>query len=304
MSLARPWRPAAAKRAACQTCRGLISPKRRCGESLDVPLRSGRSRPMAYPATSPSRNALSWAWGRYLARRPYLAQSAGPIRTRRLKTPVFDGVARKGRPRAQPFRRGHRCRRIAQGLHPPPEWREYPQSPVFLGTDTGGGHQEIAGKALRRDADLLECSGRLIGDGLMRSLRHLIPEHRFGTGFAGQFGDDPGRRSFAQHQRSADRVQAFLQGAERLRQPPARRAAKGARVRRTAHLVQHLEANRRRGGLRGGVQGVMIGEAQIIAKPDDAGRGGFTGHRAIQLGNRALGPLWKCIATLSHPIRT
>jgi hypothetical protein len=52
------------------------------------------------------------------------------------------------------------------------------------------------------------------------------------------------------------------------------------------------------------VQGVMIGEAQIVAKPDDAGRGGFTGHRAIQLGNRALGPLWKCIATLSHPIRT
>src|SRR6202041_2580369 len=112
--------------------------------------------------------------GRYLARRPRLAQSAGPIRLRRLKTPAFDAVAGKGRPRMPPFRRGQGFRRIAQGLHPPPEWREDPQSPAFLGPDRGGRHQKIAGKALRRDADFLERGGSLIGDGLMRSLRHLI----------------------------------------------------------------------------------------------------------------------------------
>jgi hypothetical protein len=45
----------------------------------------------------------------------------------------------------------------------------------------------------------------------------------------------------------------------------------------------------------------MIGKAQIVPKPDDAGRGGMTGHRAIQLANRAMGPRLRCVATLSRP---
>jgi hypothetical protein len=116
----------------------------------------------------------------------------------------------------------------------------------------------------------------------MRRLRDLIPEHRPGTGFARQPGDDPDRGSLAQQQRRAQPLEAFLQGPERLRQPPARRAAqrtRGRRARCAACFVEDVNADHRRAGAGGAMQGGMIGKAEIVAKPDDAGRSSSTGHR-------------------------
>ena len=59
-------------------------------------------------------------------------------------------------------------------------------------------------EALRCDADGLERVRGRIGDSPMRRLCDFIPEHRFGAGFPGQFGDNPGRGPFAQHQRPAE----------------------------------------------------------------------------------------------------
>jgi hypothetical protein len=54
---------------------------------------------------------------------------------------------------------------------------------------------------VRGDADLRKRGGDLIGRGLMRRLRDLIPEYRNSMGLAHQLDDDPCRGSFAQHQR-------------------------------------------------------------------------------------------------------
>src|SRR4030088_2878254 len=53
---------AAAKRAACQALRGVTPPRAWYAESLEVPLRSGRSRSVEYPAASVYRNSASRAW--------------------------------------------------------------------------------------------------------------------------------------------------------------------------------------------------------------------------------------------------
>ena len=161
------------------------------------------------------------------------------------------------------------------------------KSPAFLVADVDGCHQEIAGKAVSGDADLPEAGRELFGHRLMRRLRDLVPEHGVGAGLARELGDDPSRRPRAQHQRHTERAEPFLQRAQRLRQPPARRAAERTRGRGAecrALLVEHVEADHRRAGRRSGVQGGMIGKPQIVAEPDDAGSGGVAGHRTVNAG--------------------
>ena len=88
----------------------------------------------------------------------------------------------------------------------------------------------------------------------------------------------------AQQQRRAGRLQARLQRPQRLREPPAappRRA--GARPR----LVQYVKANHRRAGARGGMQSGVVGKPQIVAEPDDDGRGVGPGM-AIRRGNSKI----------------
>src|SRR3984957_9379511 len=160
-----------------------------------------------------------------LARRPALAQPAGPVGPCGLKAPAFKRIACEIRSGAQAFRRGQGQRWIAQRLYPPPERCEYPQASVLLVADVGGGCQQIAREAARGDADLVERRSHLTCQGLQWRLRDLIPEHGVGTVRARQFGDELGCGPLAQQQRGADRVETFLQGPQRLRQPPARRAA-------------------------------------------------------------------------------
>ena len=99
------------------------------------------------------------------------------------------------------LRRRQRRGRIAEGLHPPPERREHPQAPAFLVADAGGADQEIAGKALRSDADLLQRRRDLVGHGLCGACAISFQNTVVGAGLARQVGDDLCRRPAAQHQR-------------------------------------------------------------------------------------------------------
>ena len=159
---------------------------------------------------------------------PVVAQAAGPIRPGRLEFPVFELVACEVRHAVQRLRRRQRLWRIAQRLHPPPERREHAQAPVLLVADLARRGQQVAGEAVRGEADLGQRGGDLIFHGPVRRLRDLVPVHRLGADLARQRGDDRRRGSLAQHQRCAPLAQARLQGAQRLRQPPARRAARAA----------------------------------------------------------------------------
>ena len=94
------------------------------------------------------------------------------------------------------------------------------------------------------DADLTQRRGNLIFNGLVWRLRNLVPVHRVGTDLARQRGDDRGRRPLAQHQRCPPRTQARLQAAQRLRQPPSRRAAGRPDARRP--VVEHVNQRNRR----------------------------------------------------------
>jgi hypothetical protein len=107
----------------------------------------------------------------------------------------------------------------------------------------------------------------------MRRLRDLVPEYRVGPGFAGKFRDDLGCRTAAQQQHRANRVEAPLQGAQRLRQPPARSTTKRTCARWVLPVVENIKTDHRRAGLAGGLQGGVIGKAEIVAKPDDAWQG-------------------------------
>ena len=176
----------------------------------------------------PSRNALSRACaaaspGCQLSRRPP-AQSGrvgSSFQSSSLSLAMFGHALQR-------LRRRQRLRRIAQRLHPPPERGEHAQAPVLLVADLARRRQQVAGKAMRGDADLAQRRGNLICHGLMRRLRDLVPVDRVGADLARERGDDLRRRPLAQHQRCAPLTQARLQGAQRLRQPPSRRAARAA----------------------------------------------------------------------------
>jgi hypothetical protein len=149
---------------------------------------------------------------------------------------------------------------------------------------------------LRNDAYCVQCRCDLIGHSPMRRLRDLVPEHRAGPGLARELGDDPDRRPFAQHEGCAERGEAALQGPQRLCQPPARRAAKrarGRRAQRLAGLVEYVKANHRLPGFGSRVQSGMIGKAQIVAKPDNAGGSGCSGHQG-----RSIRKAWVRVRTL------
>jgi hypothetical protein len=50
-------------------------------------------------------------------------------------------------------------------------------------------------------------------------------------------------------------------------------------------LVEQVKTDHRRAGLRvdfgGGMQSRVVGKAEIVAKPDDAGRRGLAGHQVV-----------------------
>ncbi len=214
-----------------------------------------------------------------LARRPGLAQTARPIGMMRLKLEAFERVATNARRAAQRFWRGQRLGWIARGQHPAPERREHPQAAALLVADFAGCDQQVAREAFGIYAKPCERRRNRFGDGQMRGLLNLAPEYRACLRLLCEFGDDFGCRSPPQHQRGTPGLQVGLQRPQRLRQPPARRATEWPHA--LAHFVEDIEAAHRSAGLRRRVQGRVIGQAQIVAKPDDDGCGGL-GHEWAQ----------------------
>src|SRR5450755_2195652 len=209
---------------------------------------------------------------RALARLPGFAQTSCPVGMHGFQVPLLKRIAGNVGYGTERLRRRHWLRRIPKILNPPPEWREYPQSAALLVADVARGRQQIAGKTLRGDADRLKRRGDLIGDRLLRRLCNRVPEHRAGPGLARQPGDDRCGGPFAQNpRRAAERAGAWS-------------------AQRSAGFVEHVKTDHRRAGLRGGMQGRMIAEAEVVAKPDDAGGSGMAGHQMGQRAWRTLGP--------------
>jgi len=225
----------------------------------------------------------------FRARRPDLTQTAGPIGVMRLEAEAFEQVALDGLCGPQRLRRRQRRWRVAQRQHAAPERGEHTKAATVLVADVVRRNQEVAGKGFRIYTELCQRGFKLFGDGEMGLVRDLVPEHRSRAGLARDVGDNLGRRALPQHQGRSLGLEACLQRPQRLRQPPARRAAERAQAR--ARFVQHKEADHRRTGFGGGVQGGMVGKPQVIAKPDDdRRRGGWVGHPGRQLESRPSGP--------------
>ena len=167
------------------------------------------------------------------------------------------------------LRRRQWLRRIAQRLHPSPERGEHAQAPVLLVADLVRQRQQVTGKAMRDDTDLTQRRGNLIFNGLVWRLRDLVPVDRVGTDLASERGDDRRRRPLAQHKRCPPLTQARLQGAQRLRQPPSRRAAERPNARRL--VVEHVNERNRRVRFGGCVQRGMVGNAKVVAVPNHGG---------------------------------
>ena len=135
---------AAAKRAACQTWRGLSSPNLKCGDRREVPSRSGRSRsPIACAVCLGSR---AGARGRRL--HPASSSRAGRRPSRACSARASSSPTRRWRPSAQAAAPSARAgfRRIAERQHPPPERREHAQAAAFLVADRRGRNQQVAGE--------------------------------------------------------------------------------------------------------------------------------------------------------------
>ena len=149
---------------------------------------------------------------------------------------------------------------------PPPEQREHRRrsSPCY---GSVSGPRRVAGK--RSAATLIsDALGELIG-GLIRRVRDLVPFSR-----AGRSRAIPAMTSaVAPRAASATpkRLQARLQGAQRLRQPPPCRASQGTGV-GAARFIQHVKTDHRPAGPYRRMQGRVIGKAEVVAEPDDAGR--------------------------------
>jgi hypothetical protein len=169
--------------------------------------------------------------------------------------------------------------RVAEREHPPPERREDAQAPALLVADRRGRDQQISGATLRVHAELCQRRFELFLDGLMRGLSDRIPVDSAGAAVARHFGDHFGRWPSSQRQRSAARCDLGTERPQRLRQPPACRSARHP----SGGIIQHIEADHRRAGFGGGAEGGMVGQAEVIAEPDDDGRRAWRGQGCPRL---------------------
>ena len=135
---------------------------------------------------------------RAFAGRPGFAQAAGPIGASWFKAQAFDRFACKAWSCAQVRRSGQGARRRAHHLHAPPERREDPQAPAFLGLQVFGG---VARRSPTKPCASIPRSRSDVAtaalDGLMRRLRDRVPEHIACAAVARDFRDDLGRGSLA-----------------------------------------------------------------------------------------------------------
>ncbi len=104
-----------------------------------------------------------------------------------------------------------------------------------------------------------------------------VPEHRPRADLAGEGGDHLGRGAAAQHEHRSLLTQPLAEFGERVVQPPARGAAE--RTDAGGDLVEHEDRDHRLAPVGGGAQRRVVGQAQVVAEPDERG-GGHGIHRA------------------------
>ncbi len=183
------------------------------------------------------------------------------------------------------FRRGQRPRWIAHAAHALPEWREHAQAAALLVADAAWSTSRSPGRLCAATPRSSSAAATSFGDCFAaRCAISFQNTRRRRRPRAPAPADDLGRRSPAQQHRRAARCPACLQGAQRLRQPPARRATERPcrwRAKLPAGFVEHVETDHRHADARGSVEGGVIGQAQIVAEPDDMGAGRSAGHQAV-----------------------
>jgi hypothetical protein len=134
---------------------------------------------------------------------------------------------------------------------------------------------------VRVDTKVVQRRGEVALNGLMWCLHNRVPEHISCAAFARKLGDDLGCGSPTQQQRCTECCEIFLQGAQRLCQPPARRATDGPRARFSRGVVEDVETGQRPAGAGGCMQSGVIGKTEVVAKPDNAGSVGSIGHQDV-----------------------
>ena len=218
------------------------------------------------------------------ARLPARAQAARPVRRGRLQLPILQPVARDTRGRDKRVGAGSGfggspsdSTRFQNGVN-----TRRPR-PSLLRMVSGAASRSpgCGGRRCRWSASAAASSAATARAGAMAmSLKYTASA----LVWRASFGDDRRGRATAQDQRGAALAEAPLQAAQRLRQPPARRAAE--RTNPWAAFVEHIDAEHRSAAACRRGQGRVVGKPQIVAKPDQrwAGRGDC--HRSTATGSR------------------
>jgi hypothetical protein len=136
-----------------------------------------------------------------------------------------------------------------------------------LGGLSVGSTSRLAVVGFDRDATSLERSRHIvIGRDALRFVA-AVPVHSAAPISAASAGHDARRRPAPQHKAIALFLQLLIKRAQRAGQPPACRAPERA----GAFVVEDIEAKQRSAGARSLRQRRMIGDAQVVAKPDNDG---------------------------------
>jgi len=123
---------------------------------------------------------------------------------------------------------------------------------------------------------MIERGDQIVADPSMRRHRDIVPGNGIRADILREPGDRFRRRPLSQQQRYTTFGEFGLQGAQRPREPPARRAAEWAPcwgMKGITLFVEDVNADDRRAARGDEMQRRMIGKTKVVAKPDNAGAG-------------------------------
>ncbi len=122
------------------------------------------------------------------------------------------------------------------------------------------GHQATAGEA-GLDGLIDSDAARIVA---------AVPQHGVRARLGDELVDDLIGRAATQDEALAQSLKALGERTQALGEPPAGRAAERALP--VSRFLQHIEADDRRAARRRPGQGRIVGEAEVVAEPDDGRR--------------------------------
>ena len=127
--------------------------------------------------------------------------------------------------------------------------------------------QKLSGEAFHRDALIrqLVFQGRIDRDPFR--IVAAVPIDVASTGLIDQVSERRIRFAAVQNESAADAIQIRLKAFQRMMQPPALRGTQWPIF--TVCRFADINGNDIATGLRSGMQGMVIAEPQVLAKPDD-----------------------------------